>query len=288
MLSYSPVNASDRLMMTLFFAGVIHAVLILGISFSPPTPTEIRHALEIVLVNRPAQEAPEEFDFHAQSNQMGSGTNEQANKPSPQKTPLSGQQKLTSKAAAVPEVQATKIHSKQILTQQQAKQATPVASTDLPKPEAIIRPKVTAASLAMQLQEIGNKLTRQRQEYAKRPKIMYINSVRARMYVAATYEQAWQEKIERLGNLNYPDEAIRKELSGTLVLAVGINKDGSLYKTEVRKSSGHQVLDDAAKRIVKLATPFAKFPQQLSDEADVLVITRTWRFSEDYRMATTD
>lgn len=287
MPSYSTVTASDRLMMALFFAGVIHAVLILGVSFSPPTPTEIRHALEIVLVNRPAQEAPEQADFHAQSNQLGSGINEETSKPSPQKIPLSGQQKSTSKAAAVPEIQATQVHSKQILTQKQAKQVTPIASTDSPKPEAIIRPKVTVASLANQLQKIGNELIRQRQEYAKRPKIMYINSVRARMYVAAAYEQAWQDKIERLGNLNYPDEAIRKELSGTLVLAVGINKDGSLYKIEVRKSSGHQVLDDAAKRIVKLATPFSKFPQQLSNEADVLVITRTWRFSEDYQMATT-
>lgn len=286
MSTSSSVTPNDRLMMTLFFAGVIHAVLILGVSFTPPTPSQIQYALEIALINKPSQEAPEEADFFAQANQLGSGENETINKPSPEKIPLSGQQTQTSKAAAVPKVQATKNKSNQVLTQKQAKQTTRVASTDKPTPKEVIHPKVTAASLAAQLEAIGDELIRQQEEYAKRPKIMYINSVRARLHIAAAYEQAWQQKIERLGNLNYPDEAIRKDLSGTLVLAAGINKDGSLYKLEVRKSSGHQVLDDAAKRIVQLGAPFSKFPDALSDEADVLMITRTWKFSEDYRMVT--
>ena len=97
-------------------------------------------------------------------------------------------------------------------------------------------------------------------------------------YKAAAYEKAWQAKVERLGNLNYPNEARRKKLSGSLILSVGLNDDGSIYNIKVRHSSGHKVLDDAAVQIVRLAAPFAPFPDGLKEQADVLVITRTWKF----------
>jgi protein TonB len=73
-------------------------------------------------------------------------------------------------------------------------------------------------------------------------------------------------------------------LSGTLILDVVINSDGELVKTDLRQSSGHQILDDAAKRIVKLAAPFSAFPNKLRKEADVIHITRSWEFKSSNQL----
>ena len=98
------------------------------------------------------------------------------------------------------------------------------------------------------------------------------------MCLRDSYMREWIDRVERVGNLNYPDQARRQKLSGTLILDVTINAEGELVKTDLRQSSGHQVLDDAAKRIVKLAAPFSAFPQKLRKEADVIHITRSWEF----------
>ena len=95
---------------------------------------------------------------------------------------------------------------------------------------------------------------------------------------------AWVAKVERVGNLNYPDSARRKGVSGTLLLDVALNSDGSIRKIKLLRSSGREVLDDAAMRIVKLAAPFAPFPEDIRKDTDILHITRTWEFLKTYRL----
>ena len=90
--------------------------------------------------------------------------------------------------------------------------------------------------------------------------------------------EAWRAKVERVGNLNYPEEARRRKLAGQLVLDVALNPDGKINQITIRRSSGHKVLDDAAIRIVELAAPYAPFPEEIRAETDVLHITRTWQF----------
>jgi protein TonB len=119
------------------------------------------------------------------------------------------------------------------------------------------------------------------------PRTAYVEDVRTDRYSADAYERAWQDKIERVGNMNYPEEARRKQLTGALMLTVAVNADGSIQQINVHRSSGHAELDDAAERIVRLASPFAPFPSQLKKDYDVLVITRTWRFFTDNRFSTT-
>lgn len=89
----------------------------------------------------------------------------------------------------------------------------------------------------------------------------------------------WVESVERMGNLNYPDEARRNQLHGELILIVGIFKNGELESITIEESSGHKVLDDAAIRIVELAAPFAPMTGQLAEETDILYIVRTWEFT---------
>jgi len=84
--------------------------------------------------------------------------------------------------------------------------------------------------------------------------------------------------VERVGNLNYPDDARKNRLSGSLVLDVALNADGSVDQITIRRSSGSKILDDAAVRIVELSSPFAPFPDHIKQETDILHITRTWQF----------
>lgn len=95
---------------------------------------------------------------------------------------------------------------------------------------------------------------------------------------------AWRAKVERIGNLNYPEEAKRRNLTGSLVLDVAILPDGKLDNINVIRSSHHKALDDAAIRIVRLASPYAPFPKNFRDEVDIIHITRTWKFQHGDRL----
>jgi protein TonB len=108
-----------------------------------------------------------------------------------------------------------------------------------------------------------------------------IQQVNAYKHIAAAYERAWQDKVERVGNLNYPEEARRLGLSGSLLVSVWVAKDGQVKKVKIHRSSGVEALDQAVLRIVRLASPFSPFPVELARQADEIVITRTWKFYDE-------
>jgi protein TonB len=234
-------------------------------------------------VRNPSRTAPEKADFLAPDNQIGSGTHTEKAIPRSEPAPQEGPGRQTEHAPNPAHVREAKL--KHVLTQQKSEKKIVVdqGAEIQPEPQPV---KLTAAALSQQIAELSAELNKSREEYARRPKLVYINSVNAHKYKAAAYEKAWQEKIERIGNLNYPDEARRRNLSGSLLLSVGIKPDGTVYSVKVRYSSGHQVLDDAAMNIIRLAAPFAPFPPELKQEADVLIITRTWRFENNHRLET--
>jgi len=139
--------------------------------------------------------------------------------------------------------------------------------------EQIVKPRQQNERAARLAEELSLTL----QEFSQKPKEKFLTS-RTKEYVAATYMRGWIDKVERLGNADYPDAAIRAKLSGTLILDVVINADGSLKEINLRRSSGHQILDDAAKRIVRMSSPFAPFPAKLLKQAEIIHITRSWEF----------
>lgn len=149
-----------------------------------------------------------------------------------------------------------------------------------------VKPSFSAGLLSQQIAEVGADMTRQRTADWEDKKIVHTTAVKTNRLVVAAYEQAWQEKVERIGNLNYPDEARRNKLAGTLVLAVGIRQDGSVYSVHLQQSSGYEVLDQSARHIIDLAGPFAPLPREIRDEVNVLVITRTWRFDSNFQLTT--
>lgn len=164
-------------------------------------------------------------------------------------------------------------------TAAQPTQVTKLITDEVPEIEQPEDPPVSAALL----RQASLSAMRELPEVALAPE-----SVR-RKYVSAntqewkylSYMRAWTDKVERVGNLNYPEQARREGLRGSLVVSVGVLADGSLESIEILRSSGFDILDQAAINIVELSAPFAALPEEIVQETDILYITRTWRFTPD-------
>ena len=176
----------------------------------------------------------------------------------------------------------------------QAKPAEEVAKQQIPeenvrdkqvpeKPELPPTPSATALMTnSFKIASLSAQIRRKLQAKAERPRRKFI-SASTKEYKYASYMEAWRAKVERVGNLNYPEAARKNKLSGSLILDVALNNDGSINQITVRRSSGHKVLDDAAIRIVELASPYSPFPDHIREETDILHITCTWQFLNSHR-----
>jgi protein TonB len=150
-----------------------------------------------------------------------------------------------------------------------------------PLPQSQPVPAQSSADLAarsLEMARLRAELSKDFSAYQERPRKAFVGA-RASEYRFARYVEDWRSKIERVGNLNYPDEARRQKLYGTLQLTVSVRRDGTVDSIEINRSSGFKLLDQAAIRIVELAAPFAAFPPDLSKDTDILAITRTWSFT---------
>ena len=274
----SHVTAGDRLGLTLFFAIVIHMIVILGITFNPFDDKDepVFPTMDVTLVNTVEKEQPADPEYLAQISQKGGGNRSETVRAT--RTPeLVGVHEIpgTNEVTTLPRPPAGQ-HQPEVLSQDQTKQSLNAAKTGKPSPPQ----DITAAQLIMQSKEIASltaEIDRSLQAQAKQPRERFISASTQEMRDAA-YMEAWRDKVERIGNLNYPEEAKRRHLSGSLILDVAISADGTVNKITVRRSSGHKLLDDAAIRIVKLASPFAPFPTDIRKDTDILHITKTWQF----------
>lgn len=274
-----PVTANDRLGMTLFFALFFHGILILGITFisSPLAKQKIPPSLDVILVNTANPSEPEQADYLAQISQDGGGNSEKKVRPTDlfsaptlsQQPGIAMQQSVTSQPRKIQQKQEAMLTQKTSTHSIASQKKSQADETQQNIAESRQQNQLTA--------RLVEELSLTYEEYAHKPREKFITS-RTKEYVAAGYMRHWVDRVERLGNADYPDEAIRNKLSGTLILDVVINADGSVHNIELRQSSGHQVLDDAARRIVKMASPYNPFPQQLEQETDLLHITRSWEF----------
>lgn len=274
------ITDNDRFGMTFFLATIFHGMLILGITFtvSPPADSKTSPALDIILVQTKSPNEVDDADYLAQVSQQGGGSAEKKARPKELfSAPTLSKQPGIAKQSSIQQVQKQKKNEKvAMLTQNDAEYAiksdlTPVkADDDTTVDKTNTRQNTQSARLAA---EISNSIELQ----ASIDRTKYLNSS-TKEFGPAKYMREWIDRVERVGNLNYPDQARRKKLSGTLILDVVIDADGKLVKTDLRQSSGHQILDDAAKRIVRLAAPYSAFPKKLRADADVIHITRSWEF----------
>lgn len=279
----NPVDARDRLTFTLFLAIAIHAIILLGVGFKMPKPNSVSQTIEITLATHQSDKAPKDADFLAQHNQEASGTEEKAKQlTTVRQAEMAANQ--VNDVNPIPQTAAASPHEKDkqhIITTtgdssykiSQSKTPTPDEERDEQK-GLLEDQKLISEEIA----SLQAKLDKQRQEYAKRPRIRTLTSVSAKESFDAKYLHEWGEKIERVGNRNYPKEALAKHITGSLRLSVVINPDGTIYQIDVLQSSGKRVLDDAARQIVRLSAPFAKFPPEIRKQSDRLQIIRTWNF----------
>jgi protein TonB len=276
---------NDPITVSLLMALALHALVLLGVGFvldfKPLThPLE---TLDVVLVNWRSESKPEEADFLAQASQQGGGESTEAERPSQENTgaspgpaegedPLDQQEQMSSVADAARE---------QILVENDEAEFTQQI-TQIEQPE----PPMPSAALLMQesmtMAKLQPGIQRDRESQSKLPRRKWI-SANTREYEFAAYMQAWVAKVERVGNLNYPEEVRRMKLTGDLVMTVGINIDGSVESIDIQRSSGKPQLDQAATRIVRLAGPYSPLTEHINSTVDVLHITRTWRFSRDFK-----
>lgn len=265
---------------------LVHVVSIGLVHFSPPDPRTLfnRAPLEIVLVNARSKTAPTKADVLAQANLDGGGNTDEANRRI--KTPLPAQQvenpspELTQAAKRQEEQEA---RLRKLLDQvQNAPKLSAEAARNNPTPS---NTPLDLNALRQQASEIDRKegeIARELAAYQTRPRKAFVGA-RAKGVVEARYVDDWRIKVERIGTLNYPTDGRGQRLSGKLLITVEIKSDGSLGAVTIDRSSGNRDLDEAAKRILRMAAPFPVLPQGILDDtgkpADILSITRAWTFS---------
>jgi protein TonB len=252
--------------------------------------------LEVMLVNAKTLSKPDNAETFAQANlDRGGNTDENRKMKSalPSLKPLN--QELTPKAATQKRSGEAQKTTEQLRVAELEKQAqelmTQLQSTHKvsSQPNQQITPKTlnleSMTAAAVEIDRLEALISKQQDDYQKRPKRKFIGA-RAKEYRYAMYVDAWRQKVEKIGNLNYPEAAKNLQLHGQLQMTVSIRADGSIESIELNRSSGYKVLDQAARHIVELAAPYARFPEDVSAEIDILSITRTWTFSKEDSLAT--
>lgn len=291
-----------RLNFTLFFSVIIHLVILLGVGFTVSSPLKNPPLtnLDITLVKQQTKLAPEEADFLAQANNDGGGEGDKkAPDPTPNENladPVTTQASKTNPTPP-PVVQAIPPSpppekSTKVITQTKSERQIQTTKELSAKVKTItevvppVRPRIKASDLIMQtrneIKMFEKKLDMSAKVLSKKPRRKYLSSL-TKQYVGAAYHESWRKKVERIGNLNYPSEAKRQRLNGSLMLSVDIKPDGSVPVDGIviSRSSGYEILDKAAIKIVRLGAPYAPIPEAVLDGYDVITITKTWKFETD-------
>ncbi len=284
-LPSSQIKAADRLGLTLFLATILHGIVILGISFKQNyLENNIQsRPLDVILVHSWSDKAPEDAERIAQHNQEKSGSQDTDDTPSQQLSSVVP----SPNPGLAPKPQQLKRQQVQLLQTQQFLHTTK-AKTKIQSQEKTLKEKKTPHPAnekinqrEMEIARLAAEIEQGQQHYAKRPKIHFIDALSAKSAVEAQYIDDWVNKVEGIGNLNYPVEAKRERISGKLILNVLLDNDGTVLKVQVAISSGSQVLDQAAVQIVKISSPFPPFPREMRQKYDQLMITRTWKFNTE-------
>lgn len=308
------LKSASVMSIAIWFSVIMHAI-ILSIHFEPELKkfADRLPVLEVMLVNAKTQTTPDKTDIRAQAN-LDRGGNTDLDRVmksalpalKPQQSELSLKptaQAKSSAAATTTEAAITKeekrvkdleIEAQKLLTQldasnqvesQTAAIDTAPALETAPNQNAPKKLDLDAISAAaLEMDKLEALIAKQQDDYQKRPKRKFVGA-RAKEYKYAMYVDAWRQKVEKIGNLNYPEAAKNQKLYGKLQMTVSIKADGSVEDIEVNRSSGHKILDEAAKRIVYLGAPYAQFTDDIRREIDVLSITRTWTFTQEDAIA---
>ena len=256
-----------------------HLLLVIGVGLKIPRLPKFddpQNVMDVVLVNSKSATKPVKADALAQANLDGGGNTDQKLRAS---TPLPYDRREPSHElkAAESRVKQLEVEAQQLMTRLKSKTVVTQAEirSDPGKTDGEAKELVEKAA---EIARLEAQIRREHQAYQERPKRHFVGA-RASEYRFAQYVDNWRQKIERIGNLNYPAEARNRKIYGSLQITVAIKANGEVESVEINRRSGHKVLDDAALRIVRLAAPFDPFPPNIRVDTDILHITRTWTFT---------
>lgn len=287
------VTARDRLVTTLFFAALLHGIIILGITFRPERPSG-SPTLEVTMVQSRSVTPPDDAQYLAQANQRGAGNTEELVRPeSPLSMPAAlsnpgradapdlddnpGRNLSSGKRAGQDRTQANEKDAAVTTTAVTGSNAN-ARSVSAPlslEPRVMMARLLTPGDNALMPTDDGVQLP---QATDPSPRESFV-SVNARESRFAPYLDAWRRKVERIGNLNFPAQIRTQHLTGSLSLEVALNADGGIRELTLVSPSGQPVLDDSAQRIVKLAAPYQPFPANIRRDTAVLRFVYVWRFN---------
>jgi periplasmic protein TonB len=264
----------------------VHALLLTLHFKFPEAPRAFQDkALDIILVNSKSARKPTEAQALAQTNLDGGGNTDQNRRV---KTPLPPSAKIqdgTELEKAEKRIQALEAKQQRLLALARSKEQAPPATEQETQPEPIqVLSGRDLANSALAMARLEGEISKNTDDYNKRPRKKFIGT-RAEEYRFAQYTEDWRLKVEKVGTLNYP-EAAKGKLYGSLLLSVTIKSDGTVDNIEIDRSSGHKILDDAARRIVTMAGPYAAFPPDIRRDTDLVVISRVWNFTNNNQLET--
>lgn len=291
-------GTTERFVTAFFVSMVLHAFLLLGTYFAVPIPAQFksnRSGLDVVLVNSKSAERPRDPKVLAQANVDGGGNtdeNRRAKSPLPTMedkiTELEEAVAKMAQQAQLPLNQSPKIltapsnsaRTEKSVTVSESEPTEQLTSFTSPLHNPLIN---QVLQRTRQISHLEAQISKDFQAYQQRPKRKFVGASAAE-YKFAGYVEDWRQRIEEVGNQNYPEAARQNSLYGSLLITVAVRLDGSLENVEIIRSSGSKILDAAATHIVELSAPYSPFPLELRKDADVLHITRTWTFSKSDKL----
>ncbi len=274
----------ERFGFTIFLSVCFHAIVILGVSFTYLGKLNNNNALEVTFAQHRSILTPDDVRFVTRESQNGDRAIDEASVPSkPFKSDFNNNliQKVLPVPGMVDIANEVEMQNIAIFSTSAGKDKTNQQLEVLePKKQQPASEESTSKELSVVIRSLQEQLNIRRQAYDKRPRRYTISSASTKKSHDALYLDNWRRRIEAIGNINYPKEARREQIYGSLRLLVALLPNGEVKRIRVMKSSQHKVLDQAAIEIVELAAPFQPFPQAMRDEVDILEIIRTWHFHE--------
>ena len=284
---YRRLAVPARMRNALVVSILLHLFIILGVTFKMPDPSHLEpnlETLEVVLVNAKSQAKPLVADALAQHNLDGGGNTDDKRRAQSPLPVLPDQQSDADVKLALKRVERLEREARQLMTQKHAQRAVDVAPTPSkappqPEAEAVVAPDATdILRRSVEIARLEAKISRDWDAYQQRPRRKFLGA-RTQEFRFARYIEDWRQKIERVGEMNYPQAARDQRVHGSLIVTVAIRADGTVEQVDITRPSGFRILDDAARRIVQLAAPFAPLPPEITRDVDILHITRTWTFT---------
>lgn len=275
----------DRLPAMLFLAALIHGILIVGVTFNPYLLDDVANAisLEVTIVADPDQQIdrPDDAEYLAQASQLGGGNTQQDVRPS---APLESASPIDNlgddDGETLREAKVHALSSDQVLvTQNDSSQNVTDNLRESPQKE-----NSTAIALESgrdQTLPLPQEDTATLRIHDDDPRQLII-SADTRESTIAAYLDTWKRRIEAVGAAYFPELGELEGLTGSPTLEVSIDASGQLAEVIIVKSSGSKVLDQAALDILRRASPFDPFPDEVAAEYDRLRFAYKWLFNEDF------